>query len=183
MDAVTQQSVGFLLLVTALPFLGPAPVFHLQPSTGLFVGSLVLTYFAIGVIGPTQSVLSLRILLEGGLSQQDVAGALSAANVTFSMLGSLCGPLLSGCLVPYVLDFEHFTTVQAICTGLGYLLPLFLLQVPPPALLAALPRAALLPWPCRDPSAGSPCLSLSRPTPPHLARTQVLFSSSALSMP
>lgn len=83
---------------------------------------------AVGLIGPTQSVLCLRVLSEAGFAQQDVASALSSANVTFAMLGSLCGPLISGALVPDVLAFESFTKWQAVVTGTLYALPLCYLQ-------------------------------------------------------
>jgi hypothetical protein len=68
------------------------------------------------------------VLSDAGFAQQDVASALSSANVTFAMLGSLCGPLLSGALVPDVLAFESFTKWQAIVTGALYALPLCYLQ-------------------------------------------------------
>jgi len=89
---------------------------------------LVACFVAVGLIGPTQSVLCLRVLSDAGFAQQDVASALSSANVTFAMLGSLCGPLLSGALVPDVLAFESFTKWQAIVTGALYALPLCYLQ-------------------------------------------------------
>jgi len=62
------------------------------------------------------------------LSQHEVAAALSAANVSFSMLGSLCGPLVSGALVPDVYQFVDVTSIQAIFTGACYTLPLVFLQ-------------------------------------------------------
>ena len=123
----TQHTIGFLILVTALPFLGPTPHFHLQPHIALFIGALVLTYIGVGLVGPTQSVLCLRILSQAGLSQQEVASALAAANVTFSTLGSLCGPLVAGALVPKVFAFDQMTSVQSAFTALCYLPALYLL--------------------------------------------------------
>ena len=121
LDAYTQQSLGFIILCTALPFLGPTAQFHLAPSLGLFISAIIACYVAVGVIGPTQSVLCLRILSDAGLSQHDVAAGLAAANVTFSMLGSLCGPLVSGAIVPDVLSFQEATSAQAAVTALVYL--------------------------------------------------------------
>ena len=39
-DAYSQQTVGFVLLITALPFLGPEPGFHLDANVSLFVGAV-----------------------------------------------------------------------------------------------------------------------------------------------
>ena len=127
LDPYTQHTIGFLIVVTALPFLGPTPHFHLQPHIALFIGALVLTYIGVGLVGPTQSVLCLRILSQAGLSQQEVASALAAANVTFSTLGSLCGPLVAGALVPKVFAFDQMTSVQSAFTALCYLPALYLL--------------------------------------------------------
>ena len=73
-------------------------------------------------------VLCLRILSDAGLTQHDVAAGLAAANVTFSMLGSLCGPLVSGAIVPDVLSFQDVTSVQAAFTAIAYLPALCVLQ-------------------------------------------------------
>lgn len=40
LDAYSQQTVGFVLLITALPFLGPEPGFHLDANVSLFVGAV-----------------------------------------------------------------------------------------------------------------------------------------------
>jgi len=126
-DPYTQHTVGFLVLCTALPFLGPNPALLLPQSVGLFVGAITVCYIGVGLVGPTQSVLCLRILSQAGLSQHEVASALAAANVTFSTLGSLCGPLVAGALVPKVLAFNEVTSVQAAFTALCYLPSLYLL--------------------------------------------------------
>jgi len=127
MDPYTQHTIGFLILAAALPFLGPSPHLHLPPSVGLFVGAITICYIGVGLVGPTQSVLCLRILSQAGLSQHEVASALAAANVSFSTLGSLCGPLVAGALVPKVLDFNDVTSVQAGFTAVCYLPSLYLL--------------------------------------------------------
>lgn len=127
LDPYTQHTIGFLILVAALPYLGPTPYFNLPPSVGLFVGAIILAYIGVGLVGPTQSVLCLRILSQAGLSQHEVASALAAANVTFSTIGSLCGPLVAGALVPKVFAFADVTSVQAGLTAVCYLPALFLL--------------------------------------------------------
>ena len=33
-DAYTQQTIGFMVLTAALPFLGPTPLYNLTPSIG-----------------------------------------------------------------------------------------------------------------------------------------------------
>lgn len=115
------------MLAVALPFLGPTPHFHLPVSLGLFVGAISVAYVGVGLVGPTQSVLCLRILSQAGLSQTEVASALAAANVTFSTIGSLCGPLVAGALVPDVFSFRDVTSVQAGITAVCYLPALYLL--------------------------------------------------------
>ena len=78
LDPYTQHTIGFLVLAVALPFLGPTPHFHLPTSLPLFIGSVAAFYLGVGLVGPTQSVLCLRILSQSGLSQQEVASALAA---------------------------------------------------------------------------------------------------------
>jgi len=127
-DAYTQQTIGFMLLTAALPFLGPTPIYHLTPSLGLFIGSITLSYMAVGLVGPTQSVLCLRILSTSGLTQHEVASGLAAVNVTFSMIGSLLGPLISGAIVPVAVQFNDFTSILAAVTAVAYLPALVILQ-------------------------------------------------------
>ena len=127
LDPYTQHTMGFLLLCCALPFLGPTPQLHLHPSIGLFLASITVAYVGVGLVGPTQSVLCLRILSQAGLSQQEVASALAAANVSFSTLGSLCGPLVAGALVPDVFLWRDVTSVQSGFTAICYLPALYLL--------------------------------------------------------
>ena len=127
LDPYTQHTIGFLLLAAALPFLGPTPHFHLPASLPLFLASITCAYVGVGLVGPTQSVLCLRILSHAGLSQHEVAAALAAANVTFSTLGSLCGPLLAGWLVPDVFSFRDVTSVQAASVALCYLPAVYVL--------------------------------------------------------
>jgi len=126
-DPYTQHTLGFVLLCAALPFLGPATSFHLPESTALFVCSLIVVYVAIGLIGPTQSTLCLRILSQCGLGQQEVAAALAVANVSFSTLGSLCGPLVAGALTPRHMSFEDVTALLAGFTAVAYLPSLYAL--------------------------------------------------------
>jgi len=127
LDPYTQHTIGFLILAATLPFLGPSPHLHLPMSVGLFVGAMTLSYVGVGLVGPTQSVLCLRILSQAGLSQHEVASALAAANVSFSTLGSLCGPLVAGALVPNVFSFNDVTSVQAGFTAVCYLPSLYFL--------------------------------------------------------
>ena len=130
LDAYTTHTLGFLLLSTALPFLGPSPSFHLPPTFGLLVSSLVALYVSVGLIGPTQSVLCLKVLrVQAGLTQHDVAGALAAANVATSMLGALAGPLVAGGLVPDLVAFEDATSWLGWLVALCYLPPLLYLRV------------------------------------------------------
>lgn len=120
-DPHTQQAAGFICIAAALPFLGPSTQFHLEPNLPLFIGAITATYIGVGLVGPTQSVLCLRILSAAGLDKEEVAPALAAANVTFSTLGSLVGPLVAGALVPKVLAFDDATSFLAIFTACAFL--------------------------------------------------------------
>ena len=94
---------------------------------GIFVGAITAAYIGVGLVGPTQSALCLRILSHAGLSQHEVAAALAAANVTFSTLGSLCGPLVAGWMVPDVYSFREATSLQAASIAICYLPGIILL--------------------------------------------------------
>ena len=80
-----------------------------------------------GHITPRGLGRTMDAVSQAGLSQHEVASALAAANVTFSTLGSLCGPLVAGALVPRVFDFKDVTSVQAGFTAVCYLPALYLL--------------------------------------------------------
>ena len=124
-----RHALGFLLLACSLPFLGPFPPLGLPPTLGTFVAAICCTYLGAGLIGPTQAGIMLHSLRRAGLSQQEVAIALASLNVMVSTLGSLCGPVVAGTLVPRYVPFRTVTTLLAGVVALG-IVPNALLVAP-----------------------------------------------------
>lgn len=156
---LTQHTIGFVILIMALPFLGPFPPLQLQRSVGLFVSALCSVYLGAGLIGPTQSGLILNVLSRAGLSQQEVAGALASLNIAVSTVGSLLGPLAAGAIVPALTNFRIVTTLLAAFMALG-LVPNVLLLL---GCVGGMPRSALCCRLAREGDGGGTCCRCCTP--------------------
>jgi len=89
-----QQACGLGVIGLGLLLQGPSSIFgFIPPSLGLWISSLLLVGFGIGVVGAVQPLALLRVLYHAaGKTKKDLAGALVATNGFVVVLSGVIFP-------------------------------------------------------------------------------------------